>query len=233
MDKYSFALWYNGKKDLSKLYDLFEKQEFLKPKEMYIDEICDNTTRTGITDAKEIKKKFYEVFKKNTFSCITVSGYGFSLMIASTILVGDFYMISLDVSTKILKDDSRIIEKLFITVAEFIGAFYGFVDTVNNSGNIFDSENENTYRPNEYIQALFWGNYFGPGYSNHPNVLKMVESKNCTSEKVGKGWFIKLDDNLFEYASEKTLKNRKKLRKYIKSISGHYCIRYSNKEQSR
>lgn len=225
MDKLTFSVWYDGYKNLSSLYDLFEKYDFFKPKEMYVNETNDSPNYTNKMDAPEIKKWFYEVCKKSN-SVITIGGYGFMLLIAPTINIGDFYIVSFDISPRALKKDYESFEKLFKEVVELTGAFYGMIDSINNSGDIFEEEKEDTYKPDEYVQALFWGNYFGGSYATHPNVLKMVKSNDCIAEQLENGWFVKLSDSCSEYASEKIKCNRKKLRKYVKSLTGYHYIRY-------
>lgn len=226
MDKLKFTVWYDGYKNLYQLYNLLEKYKFFKPKEMYIDETNDSPYYINKMESSEIKKRFYDIFENKSGRCITIGGYGFSLLLAPTINIGDFYIISFDISPKVLKNDYASFESLFKEIIELTGAFYGKLDSIENGGNIMDAEKEDTYKPDEYVQALFWGNYFGGNYAIHPNVLKIVKSNDCIAEQLENGWFVKLSDSISGYASEEVKQNRKKLRKYIKSITGNHYIRY-------
>lgn len=209
MDKFKFTLWYSGRKNLCQIYNLLEKYRFFKPREIYIDETDDSPYTKNKMNADEIKKRFYDTFNNNSGNCITVSGYGFLLLSAPTIKLGDFYVLSLTVSPKVLKNEYEDFENLFKKSAEIIGAFYGIIDTIDNAGEILEEEHEDVYSPDEYIQALFWGNYFGGCYATHSNVLKMIKSNYCITERVGDSWFVKLSDCMSEYASEKVKRNQK------------------------
>lgn len=225
MDELKFSLWYEGHKNLSELYNILEKYVFFKPKEMYVNETNDSPNYRNKMESDKIKKWFYEVCDQKD-SVITIGGWGFMLLIARTVTIGDFHLISFNISPRALKKDYESFEKLFKEVVELTGAFYGVIDSINNRFDIFEEEKEDTYKPNEYVQALFWGNYFGGSYASHPNVLKIVKSNDCIAEQLENGWFVKFSDSCSEYASEKVKRNRKKLRKYIKSITGNHYIRY-------
>lgn len=228
MDKLTFSVWYNGNKNLCKLYDLFKDCKFFNPKEIFVNETNDNSFKKHIMSENEISKIFYETFNNGDDSCVTIGGYGFVITICPTICLGNFHIISFDISPKALKGDYDSFEKLFKETVEITDAFYGLIDSISNSGDIFDEEKEDVYKPNEYIQAMFLGNYFGGNYTNHPNVKKIVESDYCISEKIGDGWFVKLSDDISGFASEEVKRNRKKLRKYVKTITGYHFIRYKD-----
>ncbi len=96
MDKLTFSVWYKGYKDLRVLYELLEKYSFFKPKEIYIDEDTDTSLKIRKLNESKIKELFYEACKNGNGSCITIGGHCFSLLLAPTINIGDFYIASLD-----------------------------------------------------------------------------------------------------------------------------------------
>ena len=228
MDKLTLSVWYKGYKDLRVLYELLEKYSFFKPKEIYIDEDTDTSLKIRKLNESKIKELFYEACKNGNGSCITIGGHCFSLLLAPTINIGDFYIASLDISPEILKNDYTEIEKIFKEFVCATQAFYGMVDSIYNSGDLFDDENEDAYKPDEYIQTLFWGNYFGKAYASNLYVLKIIKLGNCIAERVEDGWFVKLSEDVSGVSSEEVKKKRKKLRKYIKSITGCHLIRYKD-----
>lgn len=227
MSSFDFTLWYYGDAlqknrrfyELIKEYRCFELSYFYGPQDK------DEKTHEKFTDMKKIDEMFYEAETFYPGISIVMGGNSLEVMMCVSCSCGsqcygtvNFNVVSLEIKEAILNKkniSSQTLENIFVKIVDIYDPIYGIFD---NSDIIFDlMESEETYKPNEYIQSLFWGNYYGKEYCTCKGIKKLISSDLCISNKLKSGYFIKLSEFCDDYNSCVVNEKRNKLIKYIVS----------------
>ena len=102
-------------------------------------------------------------------------------------------------------------------IKEIIGIlkpFYASIDDVSNSIYLMKKAHESHFKP-EYIQQIYWGNYFGEGHCNRYGMEKILHIPARQIEKINGGVLFTLTDRIFSYNSGECIKARKAVQKYL------------------
>lgn len=213
------TLWFFKKPArFNELYNILKEFSFFNPSHFdgpFDDE--DSYKKPKKYSSEEVEIMFHETYKKVPDAVVTFGSDDFSIMIV--IFEERFSTIIVSASYAALKkyDAFKEYELLFIKLIDLFEPFYGTIDELYNSSIILQSANEETYKPNEYVQALYWGNYFGKEYSSCENIKKIIENDLCISQKVNQGWFVKFSEDCPSCLDKSVEVNRHKLNKYIRS----------------
>ena len=211
------TLWFFKKPArFNDLYNILKEFSFFHPS--YFDgpfDAEDSYKKTKKYSSEEVEMMFYESYKKVPDAVVTFGSDDFSIMIM--ISEERFSTIIISASYAALKkhDAFKEYELLFIKLIDLFDPFYGIIDELYNSSIILQRAKEETYKPNEYVQALYWGNYFGKEYSSCEKIKKIIENDLCISQRVNQGWFVKFGEDCSGCLDKLVQVNRQKLNKYI------------------
>ena len=242
MASYNITLWYygNAMEKNRRFYELLKEYTFFKPNYFHGPQEQDETLHEITIGEEDVDKLFYESEKYFPEISIIFGGKNFEAMLSLSIFqepkyFGSVYfnVVSLQINkiahNKMLS--CKDIEKIFFKLIKIYDPIYGLLDDDDKAFDLM--ETEDSYRPNEYIQSLFWGNYYGKGYCNCKGVKSLIASDFCESIKMDDGYFVKLSENCDEYNSSLVNQRRKKLFKYIISpITKRYLNRFNEQCQS-
>lgn len=237
MSSIEFTLWYYGDalyKNRS-FYELIEKQKDLELTYFYGPQDKVEITDDRIIDKKKVNEMFCEAEAFYPGISIVMGGKNLEIMMCDSCLCEaqyygtvHFNVLSFEAKSPILKKKilaTHMLEDIFFQAIEIYKPIYGIFD---DSDIIYDlMESEEMYKPNEYIQNLFWGNYYGKEYCNCKGIKSLITSDLSISTKLQSGYFVKLSETCDDCCSLEVSKKRKKLIKYIISpISKHHINKF-------
>lgn len=237
MSSYEITLWYYGNplEKNRRFYQMLKEYSFFKPNYFYGPQDQEEFFNERFVKEEEVDKLFYESEKYYPEISISLGGKYFKVMLSLAILQDHKYygsihynLISLEIDSVLLKNmlSCADIETIFFKLIEIYEPIFAVLD---DSDTMFDlMESEEAYKPNEYIQRVFWGNYYGNEYCNCKGVKKLIASEDCISTKLCDGYFVKLSENCNEYNFPTVNARRKRLMKYIRSpISRSYLNKFN------
>ncbi len=237
MSSIEFTLWYYGDAlqknrgfyELINKYECFELNYFYGPQ----DEV--EITNERIIDMEKVGEMFYEAEAFYPGISIVMGGKNLEVMMCVSCLCESqcygtvhFNVVSFEVKEAVLKKNlitAQMLEEIFFEAIDIYKPIYGIFD---NSDIIYDlMESEEMYKPSEYIQSLFWGNYYGKEYCNCKGIKSLITSDLCISIKLKSGNFVKLSESCDDCNSIVVNERRKKLMKHIISpISKRHLNRF-------
>ncbi|MDO5291389.1 MAG: hypothetical protein Q4F05_01440 [bacterium] len=231
----SASLWYyddeytyeTGKKILNVL----EKQMFFQPTLFYAEKLTKNKLEKYTIESKE---KYYKAFTDKNIQGIVFAdpdpssrtpywSVDFTFPPSKEFLgfepvIHPKNLIILQANLEMFKDEV-FMDEFMDTVRALIGIvapFYGIIDSSKNESRLLEEANEEYFKPDEYIQTIFGGNYFGKKYCDlygHEKVLDVpVENK----ESINGGILFMLSSNLLKFADDTTDAKRRKVMQYLK-----------------
>lgn len=110
-------------------------------------------------------------------------------------------VLSLDSTTGRLEDpvEYNNYMQCFLELIGYIKPFYAMIDDVSNAVELLKKAKEPHFKP-DYIQQIYWGNYFGGRHVQHYGKDKMMNlSAKCIYE-IDEGVFFTLTDNVLTSA---------------------------------
>lgn len=230
-------LWYYGDalEKNRRFYELIKEYSFFNPNYFYGPQDQEEISHDRLISAGEVDKLFFDSEKYFPEISIIFGGRSFEVMLSlSTLQDPKYYgsvhfnVISLQLDRSLLKKmlSCENIETMFLKLVEIYDPIYGLLDDLDIEFDLMKSEE--MYKPNEYIQSLFWGNYYGKEYCKCKGVKSLITSERCISIKLHDGYFVKLSENCDELNSPVVNERREKLMKYIVSpISKHHLNRFN------
>lgn len=115
-------------------------------------------------------------------------------------------------------NNSNIYKAFFSCIKELIEVltpFYASIDDVSNKVTLMNKTKERYFIP-ERIQEIYWGNYFGEEHCDYYGLEKLKSIPAVHVEKLGKGIYFSLTDNVFEFDSLECKLLRRKIKNYLK-----------------
>lgn len=227
MSTIEFTLWYYGNPlqknrsfyEMIKKYQCFEFNYFYGPQDKT------ETKNEIIIDKTKVDEMFCEAETLYPGVSIVIGGKNLKIMMCVSYLCEPQYygtvhfnVVSFEVEESVLQKNlvtTQMLEDIFFEAVNIYKPIYGVFD---NSDIIYDlMESEEMYKPSEYIQCLFWGNYYGREYCGCKGIKNLITSDSCISIKLKSGYFVKLSESCDDCKSLIVNEKRKKLTKCIVS----------------
>ena len=102
----------------------------------------------------------------------------------------------------------------FREAVKVLKPFYANIDDISNGVELLHAAQEETFTPN-YVQQVYWGNYFGKEHCEHFGMDKLMAMPAHHIEQVGEGVFFTLCENALDFASLECQLRRTLLWKYL------------------
>ena len=95
-----------------------------------------------------------------------------------------------------------------------IDPFYGNIDDVSNSVSLLSAAGELTFKP-DYVQQVYWGNYFGKDHCLRYGLSKMLQVPGYDVQQIGQGVYFTLTDHATGYSSKECRHRRGVIKRYL------------------
>lgn len=222
---FEFSLWYYGEawQKSKQFYELLKEYPGLELNFFYGPEDKTERRTERILSVEKIDEMFYK--SEAFFPGLSMAMGGKNiriLMYASSFCEPEYYgtchfnVLSFTIKESAIKKNvisSQTLEKIFLQAIDIYNPIYGFLDDSDKADSLMESEE--SYKPHEYIQCLFWGNYYGKEYCSCKGIKKVVAADECISAELRNGCFVKLSEKCTDYNSPFVNKRRKKLKEHI------------------
>ena len=101
-----------------------------------------------------------------------------------------------------------------IELIRVINPFYAKVDDVSNAVHLLEQAHEPYFKP-DYIQQIFWGNYFGKDYCFHYGKERLMDIVTPCVKVINDGVFFSLTPNIIDFQSKECEKKRKTIKSLL------------------
>lgn len=108
------------------------------------------------------------------------------------------------------QDSQNSFVDFFCELCELFGAFYGVIEDIATSVDLFEMTREKTFNYRR-IQTVHWGNYLGEQYREKAGDNKLAKLKFDVKKFMDKGVYLGLTDNLFDSRDNPDFGRRKRL----------------------
>lgn len=125
-------------------------------------------------------------------------------------------VLSLDTTYGRMQDDS-LCKQYFSCIRALISLirpFYAKIDDVSNSVILLDEAKEECFKP-DYVQQIYWGNYWGPDHCATYGMDNILQCPVATVEKISDGVYFTLTDSVFDATSRRCNKQREKIKRFL------------------
>lgn len=231
----SATLWYydddHNYETGEKIFKALEKHSFFQPTLFYAEKITKNRQEKYNSESKE---KYYKAFTDKSILGVTFTncnshkqstywGVDFTFAPNKEILgfepvVRPRNLISIEATLDMFKNEA-FMDEFMDTVKELIcivDPFYGMIDTTSNANRLLDEVNEECYKPHEYIQTIFGGNYFGKKYCDLYGREKVMDVPLQSKEAINNGILFMLSNNCLDFAGNSLDIKRNQIMDYFK-----------------
>lgn len=138
--------------------------------------------------------------------------FGFTIDFVPRVTVITFEVSHTYFKTQSEKEKYISIVKQLISITDPI---FCKIDDIASANNIMDEMGEGIYQLENYIPAIFWGNYFGEKYINQLGEERLANFPFGNISRVDKGIMITMTNDPMEFNSDECVEVRKKLSKYL------------------
>lgn len=219
------------KSTAEQIFEILEKYNMFPPEKFYAGKLTRNRFIYANEQTKDVMVQAYA--EKNVLGIAMASGnsrkveeywsvdWSLTFYKNSKLAVEPTFMpwnvLSIE-STHGRLQDPAVYRDFFLCMKDLIKLihpFYARVDDVDNAVTLMDRTKERRFVP-DYIQQIYWGNYFGSMHCNHYGMDKIEKIPASNVEKIGDGVFFSLTDHVLEYNTRECKQARRRVEKYLK-----------------
>lgn len=139
--------------------------------------------------------------------------------LAVTPIFRPWNVLTLDSTYDRLRDPAAY-DAYFACLKELIALirpFYARIDDVANANRLLNAAKEPHFKP-DYIQQIYWGNYFGPEFCDRFGKEKLLHLPAGQISELADGVFFTLTDSVLEAPAWKCGIARRKIKRYLNTL---------------
>ena len=186
---------------------ILENFSFFPPEKVYADKL---TRGKFVNYSPDLKPLIIEAYsQKGVFGLDMASG--------NSKTHNDYWNVfSLDLARDRLQNHNLCQRYLacIIELIRVINPFYAKVDDVSNAVHLLEQAHEPYFKP-DYIQQIFWGNYFGKDYCFHYGKERLMDIVTPCVKVINDGVFFSLTPNIIDFQSKECEKKRKTIKSLL------------------